>query len=106
MTTHVLKIQTQYFNDIILGIKRFEVRKNDRNYQIGDYLELHELAKEQPFAHMGSQRSEINSYTGRVITVKVLYILKDFSGLVKNYVVMTIARIKTIESIINLNTIQ
>lgn len=39
---HELKIESKYFNDILKGIKKFEIRKNDRNYQVGDYLILKE----------------------------------------------------------------
>ncbi len=33
---HDLKLAAKYFAPIILGIKRSEVRQNDRNYKIGD----------------------------------------------------------------------
>lgn len=39
---HELKIESKYFTDILKGIKKFEIRKNDRNYQVGDYLILKE----------------------------------------------------------------
>jgi ASC-1-like (ASCH) protein len=42
MTVHHLKILPEYFRDIRKGIKPFEVRKNDRNYQVGDTLILNE----------------------------------------------------------------
>lgn len=37
---HHLKIEQQYFVDVINRLKTFEIRKNDRNYQIGDVLRL------------------------------------------------------------------
>lgn len=37
---HKLKIHPDYFFDIIWGIKTFELRKNDRNYKVGDFLLL------------------------------------------------------------------
>ena len=37
---HILDIQDKYFNDIKKGIKTFEIRRNNRNYSIGDDLTL------------------------------------------------------------------
>lgn len=37
---HNLKTWPQNFEDIKSGIKTFEVRYNDRDFQVGDYLEL------------------------------------------------------------------
>ena len=37
---HILEIQDKYFNDIKTGIKTFEIRRNNRNYAIGDDLTL------------------------------------------------------------------
>ena len=39
---HELKILPQYFKEVISGSKTFEIRKNDRNFCIGDRLVLKE----------------------------------------------------------------
>lgn len=36
MTTHTLKIQKQYADAVLNGTKTFEIRKNDRNFKVGD----------------------------------------------------------------------
>ncbi len=36
MTTHRLKIQEQYADAVLNGTKTFEIRKNDRGYEVGD----------------------------------------------------------------------
>ena len=37
---HVLKTINPYFSDVQNGVKTFEIRKNDRDFQVGDYLIL------------------------------------------------------------------
>lgn len=40
MKVHELKLDDEYFNDVRDGIKTFEIRKNDRDFQVGDLLAL------------------------------------------------------------------
>ena len=40
---HYLKTETQYYQAIEHGKKKFELRKNDRNFQIGDMIYLEEV---------------------------------------------------------------
>lgn len=51
---HNLKTVRPYIDDVRSGIKPFEVRKDDRNYQVGDTLTLQsyengEYLKDDPF---------------------------------------------------------
>ena len=39
---HLLKISENYFKDIVSGTKTFEVRNNDRNFIVGDFLALND----------------------------------------------------------------
>ncbi|MEM5599315.1 DUF3850 domain-containing protein [Niallia circulans] len=39
---HFLKIQPQYFEEVRNGNKSFEIRKNDRDFKVGDTLYLQE----------------------------------------------------------------
>lgn len=75
MINHVKKIQSEYFWDILNNNKRFEIRKNDCNYQVGDIVKLVE--------YNSDKQVETNSY----IVVKITYILKDIPqyGLDKDY---------------------
>ena len=41
--THHLKILAEYFDSIACGDKTFEIRKNDRGFQKGDIVYLHEI---------------------------------------------------------------
>ncbi|AIS74044.1 hypothetical protein [Leuconostoc phage LLC-1] len=40
MKIHELKLDEEYFDDVESGLKTFEIRKNDRNYNAGDLLAL------------------------------------------------------------------
>lgn len=40
MTIHILKCHPEYYAQINAGVKTFELRVNDRNYQAGDILLL------------------------------------------------------------------
>ena len=75
--THKLKILPQYFIPVMLGEKTFELRKNDRNYKVGDTIELCEY--------------ENGEYTGRYERAIVTYVLKDCTeyGLDKDYCILS-----------------
>ncbi len=73
---HKLKIQPQYFEEVCSGKKSFEIRNNDRNFQVGDTLLLQEFIP------------ETQEFTGRIIERKVTYIT-DYAQQ-ENYVVMAI----------------
>ena len=75
---HELKILPQYFELVTQDKKNFEVRKNDRNFQIGDMLELNEWNGE---------------FTGRKILVDVTYMLNDSNYCKNNFVILSIKRI-------------
>jgi len=61
--THELKTDSKYFAAVWTGDKRFEVRKNDRDFRPGDFVWLDE--------RRGSKS------TGRRVWCKILYILND-----------------------------
>ena len=74
---HHLKIKPAYFGAIVRGRKNFEIRKNDRNFNVGDILVLDEYTLKQGF-------------TGRWIECQVTYVLYDFEeGLKAGFVVMS-----------------
>lgn len=59
---HDLKSWPTAFSAVLTYRKRFEVRKNDRPYAIGDFLLLREFVP------------ETKSLTGRTVSVRVTYI--------------------------------
>lgn len=75
---HELKIDPMYFDDISNYRKNFEVRKNDRDYRVGDYLALNELDDTR------------TRYTGRSILAYIKYILNDEKYCKAGYVILSI----------------
>lgn len=41
-TVHQLKIKTEYFDEVKQGRKKAELRKADRDFSLGDFLQLRE----------------------------------------------------------------
>lgn len=82
---HELKTWSEYYNQIFMGHKTFEVRKNDRNFIIGDTLILIEgdldlTNSDNPFIP-----------TGRTLARRVTSILYGGQfGIQFGYVVMSI----------------
>jgi len=59
MSEHVLKIHKQFLPRILSGQKTFEIRKNDRDFQVGDtlFLNEHNPDSEIQWAAPGRQQS-------------------------------------------------
>jgi hypothetical protein len=80
--THLLKTVNPHFTNVWLSDKTFEIRKNDRDFQVGHFLRLVEYTPES------------GSYpTGRGIQAYISHILthEDFpQGLQPGYVCMSI----------------
>lgn len=66
-----LKTLPQYFEEIIKGNKRAELRFNDRDFKVGDIYELEEY--------------DGKTYTGRSVTVRITHILEGFEGLARGW---------------------
>lgn len=47
---HKLKIDDIYLQALLSGVKRFEIRLNDRDYQVGDFLEFEKNNNRYVFA--------------------------------------------------------
>lgn len=76
MKVHEIKCDQTYFESLLKGEKNFELRFNDRNYQVGDGLILKKNG------------------TNKKAFASIDYILKDFAGLQDNYVILNLKNIQ------------
>ena len=67
--THELKTWPEFFNATRNGEKKFELRRNDRDFKVGDQLFLKEWNPEV------TQSCNVQGYTGRELLVRVDYIM-------------------------------
>lgn len=75
---HNLKTWPNFFQDILERRKSFELRYNDRDFNVGDVLILNEYDPKK------------NKYLGRVIERKIIYKIEDIPGLEKGYCILGI----------------
>lgn len=75
--THDLKIYPEFFSAVSTGVKRAELRKNDRDYRVGDTLHLMETPR-------GSCHQ-----TGEFINVKITHIV-DVGEWMPGYVLLSV----------------
>ncbi len=68
MKIHELKIWPEFFNQVFLGNKTFEVRENDRDFKAGDRVVLREYDMSE------------GRYTGRQIRKEISYVLRGVQG--------------------------
>lgn len=79
---HELKIKQCYLIHILEGRKTFEIRKNDRDFQVGDTIH---------FLPMEDENYDCYSVMSQIPEYRINYVLSDFGGLQQNYVVLAIA---------------
>ena len=65
MRTHELKSWPEYFTMVMSDLKLFELRKNDRDFRVGDLVVLEEF------------RPGVGTYTGRQQEIEITYIIRD-----------------------------
>jgi hypothetical protein len=103
MTEHGLKSWPESFNAVVDGTKTFEIRRNDRNFQVGDRLILKEFVPCKRCHGTGREQWDAwdssactcgkphGKFTGRTVSVDVTYMtsLDQKDG----YVVMAIGKV-------------
>jgi len=53
---HNVKCKTKYFNAVIDGSKKFEIRFDDRGYEEGDFIVLHECREDRTITGRSIQK--------------------------------------------------
>lgn len=77
---HELKLDEKYCESVYWGVKMFEVRLNDRNFKVGDFVRFTAVNSDGiPIKH------KIND-----CYYQITYVLSDFCGLAENYVAFSI----------------
>ena len=87
--THKVKIWPEFYLEVLMGRLKFQIRKNDRDYQAGHLLLLQEWSPEVA-GNVG--------YTGRELLVTITYVMtprqvSQFAGdgiLADDYVILGI----------------
>jgi Domain of unknown function (DUF3850) len=77
MKTHYLKTVQPFFFEVKKGIKTFEHRRNDRDFQVGDevYLQEYDMM--------------YNSFSGQEVRVIITYVLTNRVGLDDDFCVFS-----------------
>lgn len=90
MTVHQLKSWPEMYEPVLKGVKTFELRRNDRDFQTGDHIVLREFEPQS------------NAYTGREITKRITYVLRGignvgsiqpYKGLSMGYAILALANV-------------
>lgn len=92
MKLHELKIKRECFDAILDGKKTFELRKNDRDYQVGDLIHFVDIN--------GCEFDSIHLFATilfpKRMIFEITYVLKDSQeyGLDKDYCIFGIKKLK------------
>jgi len=79
--THNLKTVDPFFEWVVKGVKDFEIRFDDRDFLVGDIVNLQEYKS--------------NILTGQNIKKEIKYILRKNKGLQDGYVILGLKNIET-----------
>ena len=88
MKLHELKIKHEYLVEVTMGRKTFELRKNDRDYQVGDLIRFIDIKQDS--------KGGCDIYIDEETLYKITYVLKDVPeyGLDKDYCILGIKKLK------------
>ena len=83
MKIHELKIKDNYYEEIVLGKKKFELRKNDRDYKVGDLITFQVVMEDG------------RTYSSHLL-YQIVYILENVPeyGLQEGYCILGIEELK------------
>lgn len=105
---HAIKCSSLYFSDLLAGKKTFEIRRNDRDYRVNDYLAVNEVKHKTVPKKIGipvskscsftklpvSPPSYKSAYSGRCALFRITYVLYDPNFLASGMVALGIEMVK------------
>lgn len=83
---HELKTWPEFFQAVVTGKKRFEFRKDDRGFAVGDFVLLYYWDPTPSTSYAPRGRSKIKSWT----SARIDYVLRGHAGLPGSYVALSI----------------
>ena len=88
MANHTLKKDPVVFQATVDGLKPYEIRLDDRGYQVGDIIRV----RETEFTGEQMAQGKDLIYTGREYIIKVTHILQGY-GLKEDWVIMSFRKL-------------
>lgn len=87
MSDHELKTDSEVFKEVFFGRKTFEIRKDDRDFKVGDTLHL----RETMFTGKEMAAGASLRYTGRECLCRVTHIMRGpCYGLAEGWCILSI----------------
>ena len=87
MKTHKLKTVQPFFDEVSKRNKTFELRRNDRDFKVGDEIYL----QEYDMMH--------NSFSGKEVRIEITYILTDRAGLDDDFCIFSFRIMQFIDGV-------
>lgn len=96
MKLHELKIKYEYLKEVAAGRKTFELRKNDRDYQVGDLIKFNCIDSTKIIKKPACYTLTSDEYIRDDLLYKITYVLKDVPqyGLDADYCILAIKRVE------------
>lgn len=98
MKVHELKIKEEYYKEVALGRKTFELRKDDRDYEVGDLIKFNK-GLFNPYKYDGKSDMVEEYYPRPEDTLfQITYILRNVPeyGLDKDYCILGLKRVEIV----------
>lgn len=95
MKLHELKIKYEYLKEVQAGRKTFELRKNDRDYQVGDLIKFNCIDGAKLIRIPAGYTMSSDCFIEEDTLYKITYILKDVEeyGLDSDYCILGIKKV-------------
>jgi ParB family chromosome partitioning protein len=90
MQFHKLKTQNPYFKQTWMKNKTFEVRKNDRDFQVGDFVILMYYNAQNPTNDLQISNQLKDCWHDHYIVGKITFLLDDPMYCKENYVIFNL----------------